>query len=134
MGYFVASARSCFIVLLLWTVYLLTSAGNADAEAWEQQLASYRLNNGHLIEKRLDIGLRGQGIKTHPIETNVRVHQYVWDVVRYIFPPAMLKEVGFLVIYTDGYSGSHGLLTTEPKTRKFVIGIDIRDMCAAVQN
>jgi hypothetical protein len=42
MGYFVASARSCFIVLLLWTVYLLTSAGNADAEAWEQQLASYR--------------------------------------------------------------------------------------------
>lgn len=128
MSYLSATTRGCVVWLLIWMVHLAVSIGAADAEAWEQQLASYRLDKGHLVAQTLDIGLMGSGIKTHPIETNTRVHQYTWDVVRYIFPPAMLKEIGFLVIYTDGYSGSHGLLTTDPETRKFVLGIDIRDV------
>ncbi len=128
MGYLVTTTRSCIVWLLIWVIYLFVPVTPVKAEAWEQQLASYRLDRGHLVAQNLDIGLMGSGIKTHPIETNVRVHQYTWDVVRYIFPQAMLKEIGFLVFYTDGYSGSHGLLTTDPETKKFVLGIDIRDI------
>ena len=128
MRYFVASTRSCFVVLLIWAIYLLSSAPETKAAAWEQQLASYKLDNGHLIEHQLDIGLVGQGIRVHPVETDVRIHQYVWDVVRYIFPPVMFEDIGFVVFYTDGYSGSHGLLTTDSKSKNFVIGIDIRDI------